>query len=314
MSDLIHVAVGVIINSQNEVLISLRHKSAHQGGLWEFPGGKVEAGESVFDALKREISEELDIVVKKAEPFKLIQHQYADKSVCLDIWIVESFSGEPAGAEGQPIKWQPINQLNTSEFPAANRPIIHSLILPEKYMITGVFEGAADFLARLENSLKKAISLVQMRCKALSDSDFLLLAEQARLICEKYNAKLLLNTKPSIFNQTKADGLHLNSKQLYLLKKRPVNDVCLLSVSCHTPEDIKQAERLSADIILVSPVKKTSSHPGVKGIGWAGFAALVSGASVPAYALGGMGTLDIEDAKSNKAQGVAAISSFWNVL
>jgi len=314
MPDLIHVAVAIIFNQQNEVLISLRHKSAHQGGLWEFPGGKVEAGESVFDALKREISEELDIVIKKAEAFKLIQHQYADKSVCLDIWIVESFSGEPTGAEGQRIKWQPIEQLNMSEFPAANRSIIHSLILPEKYMITGVFEDTTDFLSRLESSLKRDVSLIQMRCKTLSDSDFLSLAEQARLICKKYNAKLLLNTKPNVFNQTKSDGLHLSSQQLNLFDDRPVNEASLLSVSCHTQADIKQAERLSADIILVSPVKETSSHPGVKGIGWAGFAALVSNTHISAYALGGMGIQDIEDAKSNNAQGVAAISSFWNVL
>ncbi|HED36511.1 MAG TPA: Nudix family hydrolase [Gammaproteobacteria bacterium] len=312
MSDLIHVAVGVIINSKNEVLISLRHKSTHQGGLWEFPGGKVEAGESVFDALKREISEELNIVIKKAEPFKLIQHQYEDKSVCLDVWIVESFSGEPTGAEGQLIKWQPVNQLNIEEFPAANRSIIHSLALPDKYMITGVFESASDFLERLESSLKKGVRLVQMRCKKLSDSDFLSLAEQAQFICKKYRANLLLNTTPDVFYQTKSSGLHLSSQQLNLFDDRPVNEVSLLSVSCHTPADIKQAERLSADLILVSPVKETSSHPGVKGIGWEGFTVLVSNTHIPAYALGGMGMQDIEDAKFNNAQGVAAISSFWN--
>ncbi|VAW58113.1 hypothetical protein MNBD_GAMMA11-3064 [hydrothermal vent metagenome] len=316
MPDLIHVALAIIVNQQNEVLVSLRPENVHQGGLWEFPGGKVETEETVLDALKREISEELDIDIKKARPFKVIQYEYPDKSVSLNVWMVMSFVGKPRGGEGQQIKWQAIHQLNINEFPQANRSIIHSLILPEKYMITGSFENESNFLLRLENSLKKnhsesAMPLVQLRCKALAEAAFLMIANQAQIICKKYNAKLLLNATPDIFRQTKADGLHLNSQQLYSLNARPIDNASLLSVSCHTQADIKQAEQLGADIILLSPVKETTSHPGVKGIGWERFSALVSSTHAPVYALGGMGIDDIDDAKYAGAQGVAAISSFW---
>ncbi|VAW70326.1 hypothetical protein MNBD_GAMMA10-1115 [hydrothermal vent metagenome] len=313
MSNLVHVAVALIFNQHNDVLIALRAKSAHQGGLWEFPGGKVEAGERVQAALKRELAEELGIELKTARPYKVIQHKYSDKSVRLDVWVVESFSGTPCGAEGQQIKWQPIHQLNMNEFPQANRSIIHSLQLPEKYMITGAFENTADFISRLESSLQKGLSLVQMRCKKLTDAGFLSLAQQAQLICKQYNATLLLNTTPHIFHQTKASGLHLNSQQLYSLPGRPVDNTALLSVSCHTEADIKQAEYLAADIILLSPVKETTSHPGVRGIGWTGFSALREKTDVPVYALGGMACSDIDDAKLKGAQGIAAISSFWNI-
>jgi len=108
MPALVHVAVAIIINKNNQVLISLRNKKSHQGGLWEFPGGKLEKNETVFDALKREIKEELNVIINYAFPFKQIKFHYTNKSVLLDVWKVESFSGEPVGAEGQKIKWKNI--------------------------------------------------------------------------------------------------------------------------------------------------------------------------------------------------------------
>ncbi|VAW64969.1 hypothetical protein MNBD_GAMMA09-619 [hydrothermal vent metagenome] len=327
MSNLTHVAVAIMIKKSSitqchEVLVSLRDKTAHQGGLWEFPGGKLEDGESSYEALKREVSEELGVVVNKAKLFKTIRHQYSDKPVLLDVWWVESFDGEflysdaeneCKGAEGQSVKWQPLKELKVNDFPTANRPIVYALTLPEKYMITGGFETQADFMLRLENSLKNGISLVQLRCKKTPEAEIIKLAGEAQLICKQYNARLLLNTTLEVFNQLKADGLHLSSQQLYKFKKRPVDNVLLLSVSCHTQEDIMQADKLSADIILLSPVKETKSHPGVKGIGWSTFSDIVFKTATPVYALGGMNEADIIDAKQAGAQGVAAISSFWNV-
>lgn len=123
----IDVAVAIMLNSQQHVLTSWRQAHQHQGGLWEFPGGKREAEETMLDALKREIKEELGVAVEKAEPFVRIDHDYGDKKVSLDVWLVSHFTGEPQGKEGQALRWQPINELNAMEFPAANSAIIEAL-------------------------------------------------------------------------------------------------------------------------------------------------------------------------------------------
>ena len=307
----IQVAVAVIINQKNEVLISLRAESAHQGGLWEFPGGKLEANESVSDALKRELFEELNIKVRSSKPFMLINHAYSDKTVILNIHTVDAFDGIPKGAEGQKIQWKSIDQLSPMDFPAANRGIIQSLTFPDKYMITGEFTDQTDFLFKLEKSLEQGIKFVQFRCKKLEPADYLALADLANDLCKKFNAFLFLNTSPDIFHQTSTQGLHLNSLLLHSLSIRPIPIDKLLSVSCHTSDDIKQAKKLNADIILLSPVKETKSHPGVKGIGWKCFSELILRVDIPVYALGGMSALDVADAKISGAQGIAAISSLW---
>lgn len=123
----LHVAVGVIINHDNKVLIALRDPHAHQGGLWEFPGGKVEARENVELALVRELYEELGLVAEEFKPLMEIIYDYPDKSVRLDVWWVQAFSGEPEGREGQPIKWVDVDQLTDFSFPEANQAIIEAI-------------------------------------------------------------------------------------------------------------------------------------------------------------------------------------------
>lgn len=123
----IHVAVAVMINDKNEVLLSLRQQHQHQGGLWEFPGGKLEKGESVYEALCRESKEELDIVITSAQPLIKVAHDYADKSVLLDVWHVDKFQGTPQGQEGQTVRWCSIYDLQVEKFPAANAPIISAI-------------------------------------------------------------------------------------------------------------------------------------------------------------------------------------------
>lgn len=127
---LVHVAVGVIKNDLNQVLISLRRSDAHQGGLWEFPGGKVDLGEDVQTALCREFKEELGINPTQFFPLKKIVHQYSDKKVLLDVWIITAFDGEPQGLEGQEIQWRLAGMLKYDDFPKANREIIDALKSP----------------------------------------------------------------------------------------------------------------------------------------------------------------------------------------
>lgn len=132
----IHVAAAVIRAVDGRVLIAKRPLDKHQGGLWEFPGGKVEAGESVEAALARELAEELGITVTAAQPLIQVRHDYPDKQVLLDVWQVLAFSGEPHGAEGQPLAWVEPAQLPGYSFPAANRPIVAAARLPDRYLIT----------------------------------------------------------------------------------------------------------------------------------------------------------------------------------
>lgn len=125
---LIHVAAGVILNSERQVLLALRPRAKHQGGLWEFPGGKVEAGESVQDALARELLEEINLTVLESSPFLVIDHDYGDKQVKLDVWLVTKHSGVPHGSEGQEIAWVGIADLQRYQFPEANAEIVAALI------------------------------------------------------------------------------------------------------------------------------------------------------------------------------------------
>jgi 8-oxo-dGTP diphosphatase len=119
----VHVAVAVIVD-KGQVLLTRRAADSHQGGLWEFPGGKVEPGEGVVQALGRELQEELGIAPITTAPLIQVKHDYGDKAVLLDVHMVWSFSGEPAGLEGQPMAWVLADQLAEYEFPAANVPII----------------------------------------------------------------------------------------------------------------------------------------------------------------------------------------------
>ena len=123
MSSAVTVAVGVIVDRQR-VLIARRADNSHQGGKWEFPGGKVESGELVAEALRRELREELAIDVTASSPLLVLHHDYGDKQVVLDVWWVNAFDGEPTGCEGQPLQWVTVDALSDYEFPAANAAIV----------------------------------------------------------------------------------------------------------------------------------------------------------------------------------------------
>ncbi|HEC59469.1 hypothetical protein LCGC14_0880600 [marine sediment metagenome] len=127
MKKIIHVAVATIVNDNNEVLLALRQAHQHLANLWEFPGGKVEENETVYDALKREIEEELALTVIAAKPLLTVSHEYDDRSVLLDVWYVDKFDGMPLGREGQKLQWCAIADLKDIDFPSANVPIISSL-------------------------------------------------------------------------------------------------------------------------------------------------------------------------------------------
>lgn len=125
--EVVHVAVGVVFNDKRQILIAHRNPDRHQGGLWEFPGGKLEAGESVRQALIRELQEEVHILVSSSVPLIRIPHDYGDKKVLLDVLLVTAYTGEAAGKEGQVIRWVELNDIHRYKFPTANLQIIEKL-------------------------------------------------------------------------------------------------------------------------------------------------------------------------------------------
>lgn len=309
----IHVAVAAIVNNKAEVLVSQRKQGSHLGGCWEFPGGKLEQGESVADALSRELKEELDIVPLSTRPLIRIRHHYTEKSVLLDVWEIDAYSGKPRGIEGQRIEWCAIDRLDHNVFPPADIPIINALLLPDRYLITGKFSAAADFENKLSAALHNGIELVQLRLthqwlQTSTQSQALEIMELCKSLCKQNSARLLFNV-PEQLKRLTADGIHLNSKQLLKATIRPDSD--LVSASCHNRLELVHAQSIGVDFAVLSPVQKTRSHPDAQPLGWGAFHQLVDEINVPVYALGGLSAGDIELAWRSGGQGIAAIGALW---
>jgi 8-oxo-dGTP diphosphatase len=308
----IQVVAGAIPDSLGHVLITKRPDNVHQGGLWEFPGGKVEAGETPVEGLVRELNEELGIRVLSLRPLIRVHYDYADRRILLHVHRVSAFAGTPYGREGQRIAWVDPDDMDPGTFPAADRPVIAALRLPELFLITGEDPGRpARFLDRLSATLAQGIRLVQLRAHPLGDADYADLAGHAFRLCERHGARLLLNRDPVVARELPCHGLHLTAKWLADLVQRPLEGGRLVGASCHNAEDLSRAALLGLDYAFLSPVQATSSHRDAPPMGWERFAELAHRAMLPVYALGGLGRQDLDRAFVHGAQGVAAVSGLW---
>ncbi|MGE0080934.1 MAG: Nudix family hydrolase [Thiohalomonadaceae bacterium] len=307
----LHVAAAVIRDGAGRVLIAERPAHLHQGGLWEFPGGKVEPGEDVRAALARELEEELGIAVRACSPLIRVRHRYPDRNVLLDVWEVSAFAGEPHGREGQPVRWVDAETLPAFSFPAANLPIITAARLPRQYLITPEPGNDDAFLVRLEQRLRAGVRLVQLRCKSRSGAAFAALAREAVRIAQGQGARLLLNGEPAQALALGADGVHLTSAALRALGARPLPAGYWVAASCHDVEDLAHAAAIGVDFAVLAPVQPTASHPGAPALGWEAFHALTELSRIPVYALGGLGPADLAQACRHGAQGIAAIRGLW---
>lgn len=313
MNPVVHVMVGVLRDPDRRVLINQRPAGKVQAGRWEFPGGKLEEGESPEAGLRRELREELGIVAGRMRRLLQIQHAYPDFTVRLDVREVLTFGGVPQPRESQALKWVAPDELVNEDILEADRAIIQALRLPDTLLVT---PDAAHcprdvFLESLRLSLESGIRLVQLRSKALSTSDYARLARDVLPVCRRHGAMLLLNAAPELLAEVPADGIHLDSRRLHTPRHRPVPPHLWLSAACHTRRDILQAEHLAADFVLIGAVKPTPSHPDETPVGWPGFRALVADCNMPAFALGGMSEDDLEPAWAAGGRGVAGIRSFW---
>lgn len=315
---LIHVAAAVIVDAAGQILIAKRPSDKHQGGLWEFPGGKVESGEPVKSALSRELDEELGIQVNGARPLIRISHHYPDKSVLLDVWWVDAFTGEAHGREGQPVRWVRPEQLNEYEFPAANRPIVTAAQLPSRLWITGSLrdESATSLQRRIsatiENvGLERGGAQFMLRDPELDEQVLGELYQQLEPWCREQGLPLVLNASIELANELGAERLHLTSSRLNSLEERARFSGIWLSASCHDESELARASELDLDFATLSPVQQTASHPGAALLGWSGFFDLSEKAVIPVYALGGVTGKELTHAWEQGAQGIASISDWW---
>lgn len=303
----LHVAVGVVRDGDGRILLTQRAKHVHQGGLWEFPGGKLEAGESVLQALQRELLEEVGINVLDAQPLIKINHRYPDLSVLLDVWQINRFSGLASALEGQAMQWVSPQQLSEFDFPAANLPIITASRLPDRYAI---LEGhtTKQVLNHLDKIIQNQVSLVQLRIKSLPNTEIEAVYRAVWTQCQQHRIRLLVNSDLPL-PHVEADGIHLSSRALLACQTRP-KAYEWVAASCHHLPELKHAENIGVDFVVLAPILPTSTHPEVTPLGWENMTALIEQVNLPVFALGGLDLQDIDQVLHAGGQGIAGIRAF----
>ncbi len=337
----IDVLAGVLRDARGRLLVCQRPPGKHLAGLWEFPGGKRDPGESRVDALTRELREELGIEVVDARPLCTIRHDYVDTAIRLDAWTVERWRGDPVGLDGQAFAWVPPAQLLSWPLASADRAILTAARLPDGYAITPEPEELDGFVDRIDRLLAGGVRLLQLRGKALAPDRLAALARHCRDSADRHGADLLINGQPILAAELGV-GLHLPSDLLrrwhagtvdhaaeawlpHRIDGRLAHDATgdrtaspptrqargWLAASCHDAVELAMAADLGCDFAVLSPVAATPSHPGAIALGWQGLSALVADSPLPVYALGGVARKDIAEARDRGARGIAGIRAFW---
>jgi 8-oxo-dGTP diphosphatase len=340
---IVEVAAAVLQRPDNSFLLAQRPPDKIWAGYWEFPGGKIESGETPYHALVRELREELGITVTTAYPWLTRVFAYPHATVRLNFFRVTAWSGELHPHEGQEFAWQrpisltlpmnlmpkgvlpyaptdarivgaygntPDHQVSVSPLLPANAPILRALELPALYAISNVQElGEQEFMRRLEAVLHNRLRLVQLREKNYSREALRALALKMLPLLRQHSARLIINADIELCKEIGADGVQLTGVQLAELRERPNVDWC--AASCHNAEQLRRAEELGCDFALLSPVLATQSHPGAPHLGWESFAAIAAGSSIPVYALGGLTHADMQTAWQHGAHGISLLRQAW---
>lgn len=320
MGKVVHVAVAIIQKPNSEFLLASRPHGKGWAGWWEFPGGKIEAGESAEHALIRELQEELGITPSHIQPWLTRTYDYpathdsAAKTVKLHFFFVSTWQGSLRGLENQQLSWQNANNISVSPILPANVPILKALALPLVYAISNVAEiGEIAFYAALKTQLQQGLKLIQVREKHLASPALIRLSRQVIELAKPYNAKVLLNNNIKLAKALGADGVHLTSQQLMHLTQKPSDlpNNSMIAASCHNANELARAQQLNLDFVVVSPVNATQSHADAVALGWQKFAELTENIELPIYALGGMTINDLPQALSCGARGIATQRAIW---
>lgn len=307
----IDVVAAVIRDTRGRILLARRTEGRDLAGLWEFPGGKREPGETAEGALARELREELGIEIEPGAPVIRVPQRYPDKHLRLDVRELAAWSGVVRGREGQALAWVPPHKLHQYAMPPADRPVVAALRQPAEYLVTPApGDDEAAWLAALDRALAAGVRRVQLRAPDAEPARWHPLVRQAALRCRAAGAEVLVNGDVRLAQQL-GIGLHLRATQLRSLRVRPIAAGQPLAASCHDLDELRAAETLGCDFVVLGPVKPTASHPGQAGLGWDGFAALRAEVALPIYAIGGLDRSDLAEARRHGAQGIAAIRGLW---
>ena len=295
-----------------EFLFGQRAPGTFYPGYWEFPGGKVEPGETPHAALVRELGEELGIGVTRADPWLRREHVYEHAHVRLNFFRVRDWCGELHDHVHSALAWQRADGLTVSPMLPANAPVLAALALPDFYALTHAGEIGIDAqLLALAHALEGGLKLVQLREPQLDAARRSAFVHAAVDLCHQYGARVLVNGDLGLAAAAGADGVHLPAVQLAAQTARP--DFPLVAASCHSSAELESAARLGCDFAVFGPVRATVSHPGVAGIGWDNFAAALGVSPLPTFALGGMSRTDLDAAQRAGAHGIAAIRAAWEI-
>jgi 8-oxo-dGTP diphosphatase len=306
----VEAAVAVLRRPDGQVLLGQRPEGKPWAGWWEFPGGKIEQGETPFHALQRELHEELGIEAEVAHPWVTRTFEYPERIVKLRFFVIPQWRGEPHGRENQQLSWQFPQSVAVGPMLPANAPILEALNLPPVYAITNLHElGRERFFDGLQHALTQGVRLIQVREKQLSPDEQERFCAEVIALARPYGARVLLNGEVETALRAGADGIHLSSARLAALTERPQGMLC--AASCHNREELEAAERLACDFVLLSPVMVTPSHPDVAPLGWESFRGMLADYSLPVYALGGMRTEFLAEAWASGAHGIAMQRAIW---
>jgi len=316
-------AVGVIQAPDGSVLLGQRPAGKPWSGYWEFPGGKIEAGESPAHALTRELQEELGITPIQYYPWITRTYDYEAKynlqgqlespakTVKLHFFIITEWVGEPAGLEQQALCWQNPQCVSVGPMLPANAPILTGLCLSTVYAITNLHELGEDlFFARLRSALTCGLKMIQVREKQLSAEQLMQFTRKVIAEAAPHSAKVFINSDLALAQELGAAGVHFSSSQLMALQSKPPGMLC--GASCHNESELMQAAKLGMDYVMLSPVQPTMSHPEANALGWECFTQLIAGYSLPVFALGGMQLNDLHHARTKGAHGIALQRAIWN--
>lgn len=303
--NVVEVAAAVI-ERPGEFLLARRPAGKPYPGYWEFPGGKIEPGEDARAALVRELREELGIEVLHATPWIMRVYAYTHATVRLHFFRVSAWEGEPQPLEEQAIAWQRVGAPDVAPMLPANAPVLAALALPAVMIVSNLASfGAENWLERAAEAARHERLLIQVREKSLRREALEALVGSLLTHVAAFDARVVVNSDCG--RLATAHGVHLTSAALIESASRP--DAALVGASCHDAAQLAQAERLALDYALLGPVQPTRSHPGAPTLGWAGFAELVRGCSIPVYAIGGLSRADLGQARRHGAHGVALLSA-----